>query len=87
MLRHILALTSGEWSAWSYEGDGNCSVTCGKGVRWMSRDCINGDAACLSCAQYASEACNGTQCPGNNNSLSWFVSVMCNVQVFSQKNE
>lgn len=55
----------GAWSEWTDEG---CGVTCGEGVRSLTRTCTNpaptfGGADCVG-EGIMTESCNETPCPG-----------------------
>ena len=46
-LKLIISQKCPVWSEWSEYGD--CSVTCGSGIKTRSRECENGEAGELGC--------------------------------------
>ena len=52
------------FQAWSDWTQGTCSVTCGGGIRQLTRFCING-RGCRGSATL-DESCNTRKCPSTN---------------------
>ncbi|KAL5005950.1 hypothetical protein ScPMuIL_017108 [Solemya velum] len=70
----------GAWSEWTDEG---CGVTCGEGVRSLTRTCTNpaptfGGADCVG-EGIMTESCNETPCPVNGEWTSWAATDDCSV--------
>ena len=64
---NMFSLVDGNWNSWGEWGD--CSVTCGDGVKTRIRTCTNppptdGGKECVGDSSSETSACSTTNCPG-----------------------
>ena len=54
-------LSEGHWTDWVDVTD--CSVYCGQGVRYRSRECVGGGDKCAMTLQLSTDYCDGVEGP------------------------